>query len=91
MFLYLLGFYVALSAMGIKPWLSLFGAFAFGFGSYNIIIIATGHITKAWAISMIAPILAGMILVFKKKYLFCGVCCCLPLLWDFKFSAITYR
>ncbi len=69
MFLYLLGFYVALSAMGIKPWLSLFGAFAFGFGSYNIIIIATGHITKAWAISMIAPILAGMILVFKKKYL----------------------
>lgn len=69
MFLYLLGFYVALSAMGIKPWLSLFGAFAFGFGSYNIIIIATGHVTKAWAISMIAPILAGMILVFKKKYL----------------------
>ncbi len=69
MFLYLLGFYVALIAMGIKPWLSLFGAIAFGFGSYNIIIIETGHITKAWAISMIAPILAGMILAFRKKYL----------------------
>lgn len=69
MFLYLLGFYVALTAMGVKPWLSLLGAFAFGFGSYNIIIIAVGHITKAWAISMIAPILAGMILTFKKKYL----------------------
>ena len=69
MFLYLLGFYVALSAMGVKPWLSLFGAFAFGFGSYNIIIIAVGHITKAWAISMIAPILAGMILAFKREYL----------------------
>ena len=69
MFLYLLGFYVALTAMGIKPWLSLFGAIAFGFGSYNIIIIETGHITKAWAISMIAPILAGMILAFRKKYL----------------------
>ena len=69
MFLYLLGFYVALTAMGVKPWLSLSGAFAFGFGSYNIIIIAVGHITKAWAISMIAPILAGMILTFKKKYL----------------------
>ena len=69
MFLYLLGFYVALTAMGVKPWLSLLGAFAFGFGSYNIIIIAVGHITKAWAISMIAPILAGMIIAFKRKYL----------------------
>jgi len=69
MFLYLLGFYVALSATGMKPWLSIIGALAFGFGSYNIIIIETGHITKAWAISMIAPILAGMILVFRKKYL----------------------
>ncbi|MBO7134978.1 MAG: hypothetical protein J6W06_12575 [Bacteroidales bacterium] len=69
MFLYLLGFYVALTAMGVKPWLSVLGAFAFGFGSYNIIIIETGHITKAWAISMIAPILAGMVLVFRKKYI----------------------
>ena len=68
-FLYLLGFYVALSALGVNPWLSLLGAIAFGFGSYNIIIIETGHITKAWAISMIAPILAGMILAFRKKYL----------------------
>lgn len=68
-FLYLLGFYVALSALGLNTWLSLLGAIAFGFGSYNIIIIETGHITKAWAISMIAPILAGMILAFRKKYL----------------------
>ncbi len=68
-FLYLLGFYVALSALGLNPWLSMLGAIAFGFGSYNIIIIETGHITKAWAISMIAPILAGMILAFRKKYL----------------------
>ncbi|MBR5983240.1 MAG: hypothetical protein IK025_05915 [Bacteroidales bacterium] len=68
-FLYLLGFYVALLALGLNPWLSLLGAIAFGFGSYNIIIIETGHITKAWAISMIAPILAGMILAFRKKYL----------------------
>lgn len=68
-FLYLLGFYIALSALGLNPWLSFLGAIAFGFGSYNIIIIETGHITKAWAISMIAPILSGMILVFRKKYL----------------------
>ena len=67
-FLYLLGFYIALVALGVNPWLSLLGALAFGLGSYNIIIIEAGHVTKGWAISMIAPILAGMLLIFKRKY-----------------------
>ena len=64
-FLYLLGFYIALVALGINPWLSLLGGLAFGLGSYNIIIIEAGHITKAWAMAMMAPILAGMLLCFK--------------------------
>ena len=65
LFLYLLGFYIALVALGVSPWLALLGGLAFGLGSYNIIIIEAGHITKAWALSMMAPILAGMLLCFK--------------------------
>lgn len=65
LFLYLLGFYVALVALGISPWLALLGGLAFGLGSYNIIIIEAGHITKAWSMAMMAPILAGMLLCFK--------------------------
>lgn len=65
LFLYLLGFYIALVALGLSPWLALLGGLAFGLGSYNIIIIEAGHITKAWAMSMMAPILAGMLLCFK--------------------------
>lgn len=73
-FLYLLGFYVALLAIGVSPWLSLIGALAFGLGSYNIIIIEAGHITKAHAMSMIAPIIGGMLLILKrKKYLWGGL------------------
>ena len=73
-FLYLLGFYVALIAAGLSPWLSLLGALAFGLGSYNIIIIEAGHITKAYAMAMIAPILGGMLLVLRnKKYLWGGI------------------
>lgn len=72
-FMYLLGFYVAMIAIGVSPWLSLLGALAFGLGSYNIIIIEAGHITKAWAISLFAPILAGMILTFRKNYLWGGL------------------
>ena len=65
MFLYLLGFYIALVALGVNPWLALLGGLAFGLGSYNIIIIEAGHITKAWAMAMMAPVLAGMLLCLK--------------------------
>ena len=66
LFFYLIGFYVALLVLGCSPWLSLLGALAFGLGSYNIIIVEAGHITKAWAIAMIAPILAGMVLCLRQ-------------------------
>lgn len=74
LFAYLLGFYVALLALGLSPWLSLLGALAFGLGSYNIIIIEAGHITKAYAMSMMAPILGGMLLILhRKKYVWGGI------------------
>ena len=73
-FLYLLGFYVAMLAIGLSPWLSLVGALAFGLGSYNIIIIEAGHITKAYAMAMMAPIIGGMLLILqRKKYLWGGI------------------
>lgn len=71
LFLYLIGFYVALSALGLGPWLALFGALAFGLGSYNIIIIEAGHISKGWAMAMMAPILAGMLVCFKGAAMLC--------------------
>ncbi|MBR1850890.1 MAG: hypothetical protein IJ789_05905 [Bacteroidales bacterium] len=66
LFFYLIGFYIALLALGCSPWIALFGALAFGLGSYNIIIIEAGHVTKAWAMAMIAPILAGMLVCLRK-------------------------
>ena len=66
LFLYLLGFYVAMIALGVSPLLALLGAIGFGLGSYNIIIIEAGHITKAWAMSMMAPIFAGMMLTLRS-------------------------
>lgn len=65
LFLYLLGFYVALTALGVSPWLALVGSLGFGLGSYNIIIIEAGHISKAWAMSMMAPIMAGLLLTMR--------------------------
>lgn len=92
LFLYLLGFYICLVALGVNPWISLIGAIAFGLGSYNIIILEAGHITKAWAISMMAPILAGMVLAFKRKYIWGGILFTLALGLQITFNhiQITY-
>ncbi len=73
LFMYLLGFYVCLLMLGCNPWLSLLGAVAFGLGSYNLIIIEAGHITKAHAMALMAPILGGMMLTFKRKYVWGGI------------------
>ena len=92
LFLYLLGFYICLVALGVNPWISLIGAIAFGLGSYNIIIVEAGHITKAWAISMMAPILAGMVMAFRRKYIWGGILFTLALGLQITFNhiQITY-
>lgn len=66
-FLYFLGFYMALLLFGVNPWLAIVGALGFGFSSYNFIIIAAGHNTKAIAIGYLAPIIAGLYYAMKKK------------------------
>ncbi len=68
-FFYLLGFYIFLLALGCRPWLSLIGAFAYAFASYNIIIIDAGHVNKAWVMATMAPIIGGIVLCYRKKYL----------------------
>ncbi|MFO7828546.1 MAG: hypothetical protein R6V23_07995, partial [Bacteroidales bacterium] len=65
--LYLLGFYIALLLMGVNPWLSLIGAFAYAFSSYFFIIIAAGHNTKAIAIAYMAPLIASIIYTYRRK------------------------
>ena len=66
-FLYLIGFYIALLLFGVNPWLAIVGALSFGFGSYNFIIIAAGHASKAIAIGYMAPVVAGFYYALKKE------------------------
>jgi len=68
-FLYFLGFFILLLAMRLNPWISLVGALAFALSSYNFIIIEAGHNTKAHAIAYMAPVVAGIILAYRGKYL----------------------
>ena len=65
LFFYMIGFYIALVCLGMTPLLALVGALGFGLGSYNMILIHAGHITKARALALTLPVFAGMLLCLK--------------------------
>ena len=72
-FLYMIGFFIMLIVLKVDPWLSIVGAIAFGFSSYFFIIIEAGHNSKAHAIGYMAPVLAGVILTYRGKYIAGGI------------------
>ena len=72
-FVGLVCFYILMCVMGVNWWLAIAGAIAFAFASYNIIIIVAGHIVKAYVIGYMPLTLAGMLLLFKRKWLWGGV------------------
>lgn len=69
LFLYFLGFYGLLLVLKIDPLKAFFGALAFGFSTYLVIILGVGHNAKAHAIAYMPLVIAGFILVFQKKYI----------------------
>ena len=66
-------FYILMCVMGVNWWLAIAGAIAFALASYNLIIIEAGHVTKAYVIAYMPLTLAGMALLFKRKYLWGAV------------------
>lgn len=73
LFLYFLGFYVLLLVMKARPLTAFFGALAFGFSTYLIVILGVGHNAKAHAIAYMPLVVAGVILVFRRKYVLGGI------------------
>lgn len=69
LFLYFIGFYILLCCLKVDYRLAVVGALAFGFSTYLIIILGAGHNAKAHAIAYLPVLLGGIVLVFRKKYL----------------------
>jgi len=69
LFIYMFGFYLLLLSLKFNHWQSILGGMTFGLASYNIIIIAAGHITKTYAIAYMPPVIAGVLMAYRGKYL----------------------
>ena len=73
LFLYFVGFYILLLVLKVDYKNAFLGAIAFGLSTYLIIILGAGHNSKAHAIAYFAPVLAGILMVFQRKYLWGGL------------------
>lgn len=73
LFISFLGFFILLLVLKTDPWTALIGALAYGFSSYFFIILEAGHNSKAHAMAYMAPVVAGVILTYRGKYLAGGV------------------
>lgn len=73
LFLYFVGFYVLLLVLKTDPLKAFFGALAFGLSTYLIIILGVGHNAKAHAIAYMPMVVAGVLLVFRKRFLAGGI------------------
>lgn len=68
-FICMLGFFILLLVLDCGFWISFVGAIAYGFTSYLFIVIGAGHNAKALAMAYMAPVIAGVLLAYKGKYL----------------------
>ncbi|MDO9633759.1 MAG: YfhO family protein [Paludibacter sp.] len=65
--LYFIGFYILLLNFKVNPWLAIVGSIAFTFASYNLIIIAAGHNSKAITIAYMAPLIGSVFVAFRHN------------------------
>ena len=68
-FVSLLGFYILLRAFDFRQALAALGSILWAFSSYFFIIIAAGHLWKVMALAYLPPMIAGVVLSYRGKYL----------------------
>lgn len=71
-------FYILLIVTGVRSWIAILGAIAFGMSSFLLISIGAGHIWKVRAIAFSPLVIAGFYLLFEKN----------NRLWGFALSAL---
>lgn len=67
-FLACLSFYILCCTLKIRPPIGILGSLAFAYATYNALIVAAGHDTKMLTMAYMPALLAGMLLIYHKKY-----------------------
>lgn len=67
-FIAMVCFYILMSIMRTDRWLAIIGAFAYAFSTNNVVIIGAGHDTKMLALSYLPAVLAGLIVLYRGRW-----------------------
>jgi Bacterial membrane protein YfhO len=62
-------FYILTQIFGLSLLVSLLGSLAYGFATFNPILVAVGHDTELIAIGYMPAVIAGVLLILRGKYL----------------------
>jgi Bacterial membrane protein YfhO len=67
-FLACICFYIFCLVAGANPWVSIMGALSYAYCTFDPVIINVGHDTEMISIGYVPGVLAGLLLLFQKKY-----------------------
>lgn len=68
LFLMMAGAYFMFLMMGVGWRYALVGALGYGFASYTLIILETGHNSKAHAMAYMAPVIGSILLTYRGRH-----------------------
>ena len=68
-FLACLCFYILCLIAGASPWVAILGAISYAYSTYDPVIITAGHNTKMISLAYAPMIIAGLMLLYQRKYL----------------------
>jgi hypothetical protein len=68
-FIACLTFYFLCMVLRIRPWLAILAAIAYAYSTYDPVIVSAGHNSKIHALSVAPAVIAGLLLIFERKYL----------------------
>ncbi len=69
LFFAMLGFFILLSSLNTNCWVAVIGAITYAFAAYNLQIMAAGHNTKMLSVAFMPIAVAGMISLYRGKYI----------------------
>ncbi len=70
LFLSMLSMFALLMASKVDKWLAAAGAIGYAFMTFSIISYEAGHITKVLAMALMPGVIAGFVLMFRRKYIY---------------------
>jgi hypothetical protein len=68
-FIAMVCFYLLMRVLKVDRWVAVIGSFAYAFSTYNPIIISVGHDTKMLTMGYLPAAIAGLYLIYDKKWL----------------------